>query len=526
MTENKESEILECESSCSSFLSNYSMFALLFIVILGIGIRIYYFEGIDFDGSMYALQAKSILEGTYNIYDLHYYDQGVRYSILLPLALVYRLFGITELSTISLVFIASTLQIFFVYFFGKTLFNKHVGLIAAFLLAIFPIDVNNATILEADIIISLITSFSVFLFYQGYKKGRDYYFFISGLLLGFAFFAKIFSVLIFGVFLLYEIFFTKNLKKSFKTALFVVAGFIIITMPYFLYFYTSTGDILYYYHQQSEVNDQWIKLGELRSDLTYYPLNMILVSQGEEPPMFGIYFILLFIAVLYYARKKDVETRLLIVWFFILLMPLAGFPHIPKVQRYLILLEIPLILLISRMLYDFATSTISKPMKVISLVALSLIIVATNFSQYGTYDTFNTTVTFKGKEVLHEEKSVYLSLKDLPEKDVYITHYSELALLNFYFSYSKNSSTLYGYRGSTATSFFDLHYVRDINQIHDSYLLLDKRYLKQDLDRFGWYAETDGSLEWFTITQVPETWHVILGIGNETTTHTALFYVE
>ena len=100
---------------------------LLLSIIIGFAIllRIIYFYGIDFDGSMYALLAKNILDGTYNLFDLHYYDQGVRYSLLLPLAAIYKIAGISDWTTVSLVFVASIIQIVFIYIFGKNLFGKN-----------------------------------------------------------------------------------------------------------------------------------------------------------------------------------------------------------------------------------------------------------------------------------------------------------------------------------------------------------------------------------------------------------------
>ena len=141
--------------------------------MLAIFLRWYYFFGIDFDGAQYTLHAKSIVEGVYDPTYLNGWNQGIRFGMLLPIAFMYKLFGVSNFTTFFFQFLVSIIQIIFVYYLGKHLFNEKVGLLAAFLLAIYPLDVNNAPILEADILISFLTAFSVFLFYKGHKEQKN-----------------------------------------------------------------------------------------------------------------------------------------------------------------------------------------------------------------------------------------------------------------------------------------------------------------------------------------------------------------
>ena len=126
---------------------------------------------------------------------------------------------------------------------------------------------------------------------------------------------------------------------------------------------------------------------------------------------------------------------------------------------------------------------------------------------------------------------IHLALQELPRKYVYVTHYNMVPALTFYFAYTLNSSLLYGYRGPANNSIYDLHYIKDINVIHDSYVILDRRIFNNDIDLFGHYTKTNATgLMWFTGNMtIPENWHgyMLFPIGaGETKDVIALFYVK
>ena len=99
------------------------VYCLFFILALGIFLRWHYFFGIDFDGAQYTLQAKHIADGVYDPTNINHYNQGIRYGMLLPIALMHKMFGVSDFTSFFFQFLFSITQIVIVYYFGKYLFN-------------------------------------------------------------------------------------------------------------------------------------------------------------------------------------------------------------------------------------------------------------------------------------------------------------------------------------------------------------------------------------------------------------------
>lgn len=494
---------------------------LIGILLFAATLRIYYFAGIDFDGSMYTLEAKNILEGIYNPFDLNYHNQGVRYTILIPIALSFKLFGISEWSAILPVFLASIFQIILVYLLGKKMFNVHMGLLAAFLLAIFPLDVNNATILEADLILSFTCLFSFLCYYRGVQKNTHLFIFFSGIIIGVSIFIKVFAglfllIIVFADFILY------SQEKRLQRFMYLSLGIIVGIAPFIIYLTITTGNPLYFYTIEKEVNTFLLQSNIL--DYNEYISRIFLIQTYHEPPMLSIYFILAIIASIYYLYKRKPETSVLLAWLWIPFLILELIPTLPKVQRYLLFVEIPCIILISYGIIDFYYSSFLYKFKKSIICLLFIGIITICFTQYGGYYSFSTPLTYNNISMKHEEQYIYFALKDLPEKDIYITHYNMLPLLSFYFKYTKNATELYGYHGATGTSFYDLHIINNSLHLDDNYVILDARSIFSDTDIYHLYPSSESyGLEYAFSSY--NLWHPITLLRNQTgQAFLALFY--
>jgi hypothetical protein len=155
-----------------------------------------------------------------------------------------------------------------------------------------------------------------------------------------------------------------------------------------------------------------------------------------------------------------------------------------------------------------------------------ILIVIISFYQLGpnaiqTVDS--VTWTYGDEPIRHPEESFYLFIKEYPEKNIYVTHYEQVAYLNVYFGFTRNYTGIYGYRGATNTSFYDLHSVTDLNQIHDSYVFFSGQYLDDKYDPYHYY---NSSLDLFRNNTIPQNWHVLTTIETNTGPEGAIFYVE
>src|SRR3989338_11089614 len=115
--------------------------ALFAIVVFGIFLRLVFFSGMDASDSLrYSKTANDInigkgidLNGALTL--------STRLGLIYPTAFSYKLFGINDISSVLFVLLTSIAMIVLVFYFGRLLFSDRVGLMAAFLLSFFPLEV-------------------------------------------------------------------------------------------------------------------------------------------------------------------------------------------------------------------------------------------------------------------------------------------------------------------------------------------------------------------------------------------------
>lgn len=157
----------------TSFHSN-----LIFIFSLAFVLRLYFYSGMVFSDDAYyagyALSESGIFFG-YPVIPLRigqYFFTSAAISI----------FGKSEVSTIIFPFLFSLLSLFVIYQITLILSKKKIpAIIAAFILAIFPIDVIFATINFVDLQSAFFIGLGLLLLLLAVTNGSDYYAFFSGL---------------------------------------------------------------------------------------------------------------------------------------------------------------------------------------------------------------------------------------------------------------------------------------------------------------------------------------------------------
>lgn len=128
--------------------------ALVAILLSGLALRLILFTGMARNDDLdMAHLAFDVLNGRFQITELlqqPFSEQGWRMAIYLPVAALYRIFGVSEATTLAYPLISSILGIYFVYLLGKLFGGPRVGLLAAFLWSAFPLDIHFATDLMPD----------------------------------------------------------------------------------------------------------------------------------------------------------------------------------------------------------------------------------------------------------------------------------------------------------------------------------------------------------------------------------------
>jgi 4-amino-4-deoxy-L-arabinose transferase-like glycosyltransferase len=135
------------------FASRFVHFAVLAAIIgMAAALRLYLFSGYGgFDDAEYASIAYRIANGTFLLAE--YGGPPVfplRVGVVLPAAIGFRVFGLSEWSMVLYPLALSILALPLVYICAATLFSHRAGLIAAALLGIVPMELGSATKLLPD----------------------------------------------------------------------------------------------------------------------------------------------------------------------------------------------------------------------------------------------------------------------------------------------------------------------------------------------------------------------------------------
>src|SRR5262245_12630184 len=154
------------------------------ILVLGAALRLLFFTGFHgFDDIFYIQRAYSLSEGIFSLPATHW---GARIGLVGPTALAYGIFGVTSASTVAFPFLCSLLTIVAAFYLGRRLFSDQVGLMAALLVAIFPMDVIFASMLFPTAPVSLLCGWGFGVFLLAEVEGRPIHYLVSGVAFGLA----------------------------------------------------------------------------------------------------------------------------------------------------------------------------------------------------------------------------------------------------------------------------------------------------------------------------------------------------
>ena len=243
----------------------WQLIALIFIILVGIALRSYCFGGMwGTDDGEYGRLANALARGDFDEFVKENYIDNFnapaqlpfRFGMTVPLALLFRLFGVNEAALFAYPLFLSVSSIILAFLFGRLLFNTNAGIIAAALWAVFPEDVSLATSFLPDAIASFYGSLGILIvlfIMQSNPEGSSARL-LGGLFAGFIFGLSwlskesIIYLVPFCLFLL-----GIDVKKNFKAALPLWAGIAMgsggILLTEMLTYHTLKGDFLLRMHE-------------------------------------------------------------------------------------------------------------------------------------------------------------------------------------------------------------------------------------------------------------------------------------
>jgi len=293
---------------------------LILIILFGLILRLFFFSGIGTsDDLAYSKFAGNIEEG---IDPDASRTLSTRLGIIYITALSYKLFGINDLSSVLFVLLTSLGNIILIYYFGKLLFNKKTGLIAALLMSFFPLDIVYATKLLTDIPSAFFMSLGVYLFLHSEIKKKLKYnigYIFSGILIGIGYLIRESAILI-GLFFIIYIAYKRRIKKEYFL---VPLGVLIIIGIELLLFLILTDNPLYKIQSSQQhlaevmIDPNYYGRLDFPSGLFHYPY--LILSNN----LIFYFFAFIGISIIYCIVYKKKETYTLMIWFLALLIYLS-----------------------------------------------------------------------------------------------------------------------------------------------------------------------------------------------------------
>lgn len=211
---------------------------LLLILLIGTILRLQNIESIprwDYDEGVNMNIARNLVNGKLLLFNLTYPFIPHPPLFFIILGFLLKFFGNGLIVLRALTAIYGILAIVLVYLISKELFNERLGLLAGFLLAIYPNAIYFNRIGFANSQLMLLSILTIYFFLRYMRDNRDKWFYLLSITTGFAMITEFVGIAIFlSVLLLFWIYYRKNFIKVFLISIIPFALFVssmLILMP-------------------------------------------------------------------------------------------------------------------------------------------------------------------------------------------------------------------------------------------------------------------------------------------------------
>lgn len=361
-----------------------ALVTLAVILLVGLALRIVFFNGISGNDDLsVATRALAVLEHGITLPAGHY---GARWGMILPLAAVFAVAGTGSVQLAVLPVLLSLAGIVLAWLIGRRLIGQAGGLAAAALVAVYPLDIQYATLYFPDLPQGVLLALSFYLVQRAEESPRPLAWIVGAALAWvWAYEIKIDSVFMGMVFLALTL--TGRLRLSTLAVLCGLTGGLVVAE--LAAYGVLTGSPFYRLHLEQAA------AAEVLSDAYTYRSRLVLpkamfVTFYEV----GLYFWMALAALLWAAWRRPRAVVPVVLWGGVLFLWLqfGGDPFgvagavKPQLPRYLLALSTPLVILIAWMLLDlarFARATrILAGAAMAGLVATSLFFSTFNLLNY------------------------------------------------------------------------------------------------------------------------------------------------
>jgi len=429
---------------------------ILIILLLALLLRLIFFTG--FSGSDDYLLVKAADDLNKGRLDFHASNHiPMRLALLYPAAFLIKIFGVNDFAISFFPLLCSLGIIFFTYLIGRKLFNEPIGLLAAALLAIFPLEILHSSILVAELIggFFFLSCFYLLLF------DKKSFSFFGGVSLGIAYLAKEIYLLTLPLLLLYL---WHRKKKIVSLHFLFILGFLIIFLIEIFYFFSVTGNL--FFRQEAVQSFSALFSPDKESIVKEVFLKYLSLTLNPINIQVGVFFYLFYFAIIVVILKKMKNYYLLLIFTILFLLylnfgstQLNQYSPLPRVLRYFMIFS-PFVSLISA----GVLVSIKKRYRFILPLTLSILFLSAIFSLY-----FASGNMYDSASVQRMN-----SIKDvLPASGIIYTDQNNIFHLRYLQEFSEQPKII---------SFANLS--SDFSKLHDTYVVVDREMLQRKLS-FG-----------------------------------------
>jgi dolichyl-phosphate-mannose-protein mannosyltransferase len=341
-----------------------SNFYLPAIICGGIALRVLLFSGYQGgDDTAYIARAFLYSAGDFSVPYSHW---GGRILPVGLTALSYGIFGISDKATALFPFLASAVGIIVAYFIGRQVSDKKVALLAAFLVAIFPMEVFFASQLFPYSLLSTLSALTLLVFLKGESTGNAKLFFLAGVVLGLAYLSRVTALYALIFFALYAISRQELLNRKYPI---MALGLLTILIGEAIIGYLQSGDFLQRFHilmhRGTFTTSVTMEVNHRVFDFNWFVEPVIRPLFEQE---IGPYFLLLGIIIAYQLFwGKDKNIKVLLLWIVPIFLYIsygttspADYHPLRRLPRYLSIIIIPAMVLIAYQLIVMRNKKISS----------------------------------------------------------------------------------------------------------------------------------------------------------------------
>ncbi len=349
---------------------NKKIFWLLFLLVAaGFSLRIFLTDCYYWDELVY-LQHAEILSG--NKAD-NYNELDFRPPLLSIMVSGAYVFWHNPLIGNILVSLMASFSVLIIYLAGKDIFDQKTGLIAAILLAFWPLHIYFSKTLLVHTTAMFFALLFLFFLKKGEDKGNEWFFCLAGIFIGFAILARFTYLILIPVAGIGFLLFRK--RYDIKKIIFGAAGFLAVILPYLSWAYIRFNDPLYTFKTASLIVSWSTK------QPWYFYLANLWVFLG----LTGVIGICSWIFFRLKDKKISKEEILLLSWIFLPFIYLS-FKLTHKEVRFLIVALAPVVLISA-----YGIKRLLESIKNKILVFVLLIIIILPLFLFFAYDPYVRT---------------------------------------------------------------------------------------------------------------------------------------